>query len=72
MDTQVAANPAVAPDCTASETVGACTLVRIQDGSMPIEAGCTGNPTTDAGNAACLTAAEQATLQQWIADGQVQ
>jgi hypothetical protein len=52
------------------KTKGACTLVRIQDGSMPQGAGCTGNPATDAGNAACLSAAEQSTLQAWITGGQ--
>jgi hypothetical protein len=52
-------------------TVGACTLKRIQNGSMPQGAGCTGNPTTDAGNPACLTAAEQATIQAWISAGQL-
>ncbi len=71
-DTQKAANPTVAPDCTAADTVGKCTLIRIKDGEMPLGAGCTGNPTTDSGNAACLTAAEQATLQAWIAGGQLQ
>jgi hypothetical protein len=45
-------------------------LVRVQDGSMPQGGGCTGNPVTDAGNPACLTAAEQNTLAQWIAQGQ--
>ena len=71
-DTQKAADPTVAPDCTATDTVGTCTLIRIKDGSMPDMAGCTGNPTTDAAKAACLTAAEQATLQQWITGGEVQ
>lgn len=52
-------------------TTGACTLVRIQNGSMPLGAGCTGNPTLDAGNAACLTAAQQSTIQSWIAGGQL-
>ena len=51
-------------------TKGACTIVRVHDGTMPQGAGCTGNPTTDAGNPACLTAAEQATLQGWITGGQ--
>jgi hypothetical protein len=52
------------------QTKGFCTLVRVQDGSMPQGAGCTGNPVTDAGNSACLTAAEQNILAQWIAQGQ--
>jgi hypothetical protein len=34
-------------------------------------ASCTGNPIVDAGNPACLTAAEQNTLSQWIAGGQL-
>jgi hypothetical protein len=71
-DTQQAANPTVAPDCTAADNVGKCTLIRIKDGEMPFGAGCTGNPTTDAANAACLTAAEQATLQAWISGGEQQ
>ncbi|MCI4338600.1 MAG: hypothetical protein L3J72_04795 [Thermoplasmata archaeon] len=71
-DSQAAANPTVSPACTASQTVGACSLTDIQIGNMPLGAGCTGNPTTDSGNAACLTAAEQATLEAWISDGQQQ
>jgi hypothetical protein len=66
-DTQVAGNPAY---CPSGVTVGACTLVRIQNGSMPFGAGCTGDPAKDAGKDACLTAAEQATLASWISDGQ--
>lgn len=38
---------------------------------MPQGAGCTGNPATDAGYPACLTAAEQATIQAWITGGQL-
>jgi hypothetical protein len=64
--------PNVGVGCSGVTTVGACTLIRIQNGSMPEGAGCTGNPVTDAGNAACLTAAQQATLQAWIADGEQQ
>jgi hypothetical protein len=53
----------------AGKKVGACALVRIQAGSMPAAAGCSGNPATDAGKAACLTQADQDTIQAWIADG---
>lgn len=53
------------------KTKGACTLVRIQDGSMPQGKGCTGNSATDAANSACLTAAEQATMAAWISGGQL-
>jgi hypothetical protein len=38
---------------------------------MPQGAGCTGKPAMDMGNPACLTAAEQATLQAWITGGQM-
>ena len=51
-------------------TKGACTIVRIKLGEMPKGAGCSGDPTADAGNAACLSAAEQAVLQKWIDGGQ--
>lgn len=53
------------------QTKGFSSLVRIQDGSMPQGAGCTGNPALDIGNSACLTAAEQAVVQAWINDGQL-
>jgi hypothetical protein len=53
-------------------TVGYASLVRIRNGSMPAGGGCTGNPVTDAGHAACLTASEQASLQAWLDDGQLQ
>ena len=45
--------------------------VRIQNGTMPTGMVCSGNAGSDAGKAACLTAAEQATLQAWIAGGQL-
>ena len=50
-------------------TVGECALVRIQNGEMPFGQGCSGDPVLDEGIAACLTAAEQATIQAWIDDG---
>jgi hypothetical protein len=68
-DTQKAPNATVTA-CAGITTVGACTLIRIKNGQMPKGKGCTGNPTTDAGNAACLTQAEQTTLQAWITDGE--
>ncbi len=46
-----------------------CIPVRLGDGSMPLGAGCTGDPTLDAGNASCLTAAEWDLLNQWVAAG---
>jgi hypothetical protein len=49
-------------------TVGQCTIVLIQAGDMPQGAGCSGDPTQDAGNSACLTQPEQSTLQAWIDD----
>ena len=51
-------------------TRGACALQRIQTGSMPSGAGCTGNPALDVGKPQCLTAAEQATIAAWIQSGQ--
>jgi hypothetical protein len=70
-DTQKAPNGSVTA-CTGTATVGACALIRIKNGQMPRGAGCTGNPTTDAGNSACLTQAEQNTLQAWISGGEKQ
>ncbi len=52
-------------------TKGYAALLRIQNGSMPPNGGCTGNPVLDAGLPACLTAPEQAVLSAWIADGQL-
>ncbi len=52
------------------ETIGGCALIRVQDGSMPQGAGCTGDPAQDAGNAACLTQEEQDTVQAWLDAGQ--
>jgi hypothetical protein len=70
-DTQVTANPSV---CTgaANTTVGACTIVRIKNGSMPRNRGCSGNPVMDANNANCLTQAEQNIVQAWITGGELQ
>ena len=53
------------------QTKGFATLVRIQNGEMPLGAGCSGDPSADAGNAACLSALEQARIQSWIQDGQL-
>jgi hypothetical protein len=58
--------------CSGGVTVGACTLILIQSGTMPAGAGCTGNPTQDAGNSACLTQFEQDKIQAWISAGQPQ
>jgi hypothetical protein len=45
--------------------------LRIQNGTMPFGAGCTGNPVLDAGKPACVTAAQQQTIQSWISQGQL-
>ncbi|WP_437626052.1 hypothetical protein [Sorangium sp. So ce1151] len=54
---------------------GACALMRVRDGSMPAMgqgmAKCTGDPERDAGNAKCLTAAEQETLASWVEGGEL-
>jgi hypothetical protein len=49
--------------------VGECTLVLVKSGFMPLGRGCTGDPARDAANTACLTAAEQQKLADWIAGG---
>jgi hypothetical protein len=56
--------------CLSSATKGACTIVRIRNGSMPAFAGCSGNPATDSANAACLTQTEQNAVDAWIMGGQ--
>lgn len=56
------------PTC-AGLNIGECTIVRIQSGQMPQGGGCTGDPAQDAGNATCLTQAEQDTVQAWIDGG---
>lgn len=48
---------------------GECTIVRIKKGEMPQGKGCTGDPTMDTANSACLTAAEQMTIQAWVDGG---
>jgi hypothetical protein len=53
------------------QTKGFASLVRIQNGDMPLGAGCSGDPALDAGIPACVTAQEQALLQAWILDGQL-
>jgi hypothetical protein len=53
------------------ETKGAAALFRIQNGSMPLGRGCTGNPVTDAGDPDCLTQEEQDLIQSWLDDGQL-
>jgi hypothetical protein len=48
---------------------GECTLVQVKSGYMPFMKKCTGDPTKDGGNSACLTAEEQQKLADWIAGG---
>ncbi len=52
-------------------TVGAYSLVRIQNGTMPAGRGCSGDPAMDSGNAQCLTQVEQDLIQAWLDDGQL-
>ncbi|MEZ4320823.1 MAG: hypothetical protein R3F61_25315 [Myxococcota bacterium] len=51
-------------------TVGDFALTRIENGSMPQGAGCTGDPAADAGNVACLSLDELELVQAWVAAGQ--
>ena len=66
-----AANGAVttgAVECGAGTKVGACTLMRIRSGSMPMGRNCkaeAGAPDPSM----CVTAAEEATIQAWITGG---
>jgi hypothetical protein len=55
--------------CTGGIKKGECTLVLVKSGFMPFQRGCTGNSAMDSANAACLTAAEQQKLADWIAGG---
>jgi hypothetical protein len=48
---------------------GECTLVLVKSGFMPFGKSCTGDPSKDGGNPACLTAEEQKLLADWIAGG---
>ncbi|MFW6023772.1 MAG: hypothetical protein ACOC9O_03410 [Myxococcota bacterium] len=52
-------------------TKGHAALIRIQEGSMPLGRGCTGDPAQDAGNPDCLTQTEQDLIQAWLDDGQL-
>ena len=52
-------------------TLGAWALNRIQFGAMPLARGCSGDPAADVSNPDCLTQAQQDTVQDWIADGQL-
>ncbi|MDZ4774323.1 MAG: hypothetical protein SGI72_14440 [Planctomycetota bacterium] len=52
------------------QTKGFAMLVRIQNGDMPLGAGCSGDPTLDASNPLCLEAVDLASIQTWIQSGQ--
>jgi len=47
-------------------TKGGCSIVRINDGSMPVGAGCASNPN----GPGCLTATQKEIIQGWINSGQ--
>jgi hypothetical protein len=55
--------------CTGGKKKGECTIVLVKSGIMPFGKGCTGDPGKDTANPACLTAAEQKLLEDWIAGG---
>ena len=58
------------PECTEPGLlIGECTIVLIQEGVMPLGAGCTGDPVQDADNPACTTQEEQDLIQAWIDAG---
>jgi hypothetical protein len=43
--------------------------VLIQEGVMPFNAGCTGDPVQDANNPKCLTQEQKDVIQAWIDSG---
>jgi hypothetical protein len=49
--------------------VAACTVVRLQNGSMPKNKGCTGKPNLDAANPDCFTDPNYAELSAWLSAG---
>lgn len=53
----------------AGKLVYECMLVRVQNGEMPENAGCSGSPASDVGNEACLTADELSMLSDWVTAG---
>jgi len=61
--------PADSGGACPGKKMGECTLVMVQMGFMPFGKNCTGDPAKDTGNDACLTAAEQKLLQDWVAGG---
>lgn len=58
-----------ASDSCAGKKIGECTIVMVKMGFMPFGKMCTGDPAKDAANDACLTAAEQKLLEDWVAGG---
>jgi len=67
-----ASAPATSGAC-AGLTVAECTLIRIADGSMPLNAGCGGPVADDSPNAAsCVTVTQYALLEEWIAGGMLE
>jgi len=52
--------------------VAACTVVRLANGSMPKNKGCTGDPKLDVDNVDCFTAANHAELAAWLMAGRPQ
>jgi hypothetical protein len=66
-DSYASANKA-SSDCDGKK-VGECTIVLVKSGFMPLDKKCTGDPSKDSANPACLTAEEQLRLEAWIAGG---
>lgn len=52
------------------ESVGACCLTRVLDGTMPDGFGCTGKPEQDAPKGYCFNQNEIDTLEAWIVGGE--
>ena len=56
----------------AGKTHGECMIIRIKNGSMPQNKGCSGDPVKDVDNIACLSQEQQDVIQSWVNDGQLQ
>lgn len=61
--------PAEAGGACPGKKMGECTIVMVKMGFMPFGKNCSGDPTRDSANPACLTAAEQKLLEDWVAGG---
>jgi len=60
----------VGSQCGNTIRVSECILIRINNGSMPQNAGCTGDAEDDT-RAECLAEAQEQTIQAWLDQGEL-